>query len=55
MTNMEYVEAFMRGALDAWKLAQRHPDLLDSDYLTVRSAEQLANEVKMANNSKEEE
>lgn len=46
MTREEYVEAYMKGVLEAWKMARKHPDLLDNDFLTVRSADEIADEVR---------
>jgi len=46
MKNMEFADAFMKGALDAWKLAQKHPSLLEYDYLMARSADQLSNDIE---------
>lgn len=46
MTKEVFIDAFMKGAMDAWTLAQMHPSLLEYNYLMARSADRLCNEFK---------
>ena len=48
---MTDIEVYLKGAKDAWELAQRYPELLDTDYMTARGVEKLVAEM---NASKEE-
>ena len=41
-------ELYLKGAKDAWELAQRYPELLDTDYMTARGVEKLVAEMDAA-------
>ena len=51
----DYIEAYMKGALDAWNLARRDPEFLQADFMTAKFAEPLVKEMKENNREESHE